>query len=87
MRPETITKALVVRIPGYRSDIRFCTKAALTLTDTVANFECRTHAIHDCGDHHIVIGEVIDYRYADIEPLVCYSGRYENLARTIHESP
>ncbi len=49
------------------------------LTDTVASFECRTHVIHDCGDHYIIIGEVIDYRYADIEPLVFYSGRYEKL--------
>ena len=49
------------------------------ITDTVAIFECRTHAIHDCGDHYIIIGEVVDYRYADIEPLVFYSGHYEKL--------
>ena len=46
------------------------------LPDTVACFECRTHQIHDCGDHYIIIGEVKRYRSAAGEPLLFYGGEY-----------
>jgi 3-hydroxy-9,10-secoandrosta-1,3,5(10)-triene-9,17-dione monooxygenase reductase component len=49
------------------------------LLDTLAHFECRTHAIHDCGDHHIIIGEVTDFQLATGEPLIFYSGEYAAL--------
>ena len=46
------------------------------LSDTLAHLECRTHAVHDCGDHHIIVGEVIDFRLSDNEPLIFYGGNY-----------
>ena len=46
------------------------------LSDTLAHLECSTHAIHDCGDHHIIVGEVIDFRLSDNEPLIFYGGNY-----------
>ncbi|RLA32583.1 MAG: flavin reductase [Gammaproteobacteria bacterium] len=46
------------------------------LSDTLAHLECRTHAIHDSGDHHIIVGEVIDFRLSDNEPLIFYGGNY-----------
>jgi 3-hydroxy-9,10-secoandrosta-1,3,5(10)-triene-9,17-dione monooxygenase reductase component len=49
------------------------------LQDTVACFECRTHAIHDCGDHHIIIGEVTGFSATTSEPLVFFAGRYGKL--------
>jgi 3-hydroxy-9,10-secoandrosta-1,3,5(10)-triene-9,17-dione monooxygenase reductase component len=49
------------------------------LADTISCFECRNHAVHDCGDHHIIIGEVVGFRSADIEPLVFYAGHYSKL--------
>lgn len=46
------------------------------LDDTLAWFECRTHQIHDCGDHFIIVGEVIDYKACEGEPLLFFGGRY-----------
>lgn len=49
------------------------------LRNTLAWFECRTDNVHDCGDHHIIIGEVVDYRSNDGEPLVFYDGQYQTI--------
>jgi flavin reductase (DIM6/NTAB) family NADH-FMN oxidoreductase RutF len=49
------------------------------LEGTLACFECRTNDVFDCGDHHIVIGEVIDYRSTDVEPLLFFDGDYQVL--------
>ena len=46
------------------------------LPGTLACFECRTHQVHDCGDHHIVIGEVEHYRYGEGQPLLFFAGDY-----------
>jgi flavin reductase (DIM6/NTAB) family NADH-FMN oxidoreductase RutF len=47
---------------------------------SVACFECRTHQIHDCGDHYIIIGEVENFRSNDGEPLLFYGGNYAALS-------
>ncbi len=49
------------------------------LPGTIACFECRTHEIHDCGDHHIVIGEIQRFRSHDGEPLLFFRGDYHEL--------
>lgn len=49
------------------------------LPDTVACFECRTHQIHDCGDHFIIVGEIESFRSSNDEPLVFYGGQYAAL--------
>ena len=46
----------------------------------LACFECRTHQIHECGDHHIVIGEVVRFETSDAEPLLFFGGKYAGLA-------
>ena len=46
------------------------------IPDTLACFECRTHQIHDCGDHYIIIGEVIRFNSSDAEPLLFFDGKY-----------
>ena len=43
---------------------------------TLACFECRTHQIHDCGDHYIVIGEVLRFISGKREPLLFFNGNY-----------
>ncbi|MET1025794.1 MAG: flavin reductase family protein [Dongiaceae bacterium] len=50
------------------------------LSDCLANFDCRTHAIHDGGDHRIFIGEVLRFN-ADTEgnPLLYFRGSYAGL--------
>lgn len=42
----------------------------------LACFECRTHQIHDCGDHYIIIGEVVRFETTDAEPLLFFGGKY-----------
>lgn len=49
------------------------------LPDTLASFECRTHEIHDCGDHHIIIGEVVRFSANDGDPLLFFSGGYRRI--------
>jgi 3-hydroxy-9,10-secoandrosta-1,3,5(10)-triene-9,17-dione monooxygenase reductase component len=46
------------------------------LSNTLAHLECRTHSIHDCGDHHIIIGDVINFELSDSKPLIFYGGNY-----------
>ncbi len=42
-------------------------------------FECRTHQIHQCGDHYIIIGEVVRFDATDAEPLLFFGGKYAAL--------
>lgn len=35
------------------------------LTDAVAWFDCQLHQLVDAGDHHIVIGQVLDFGWQD----------------------
>lgn len=49
------------------------------LDGSIAWFECRTEATHDCGDHHIIIGEVTDFAAADGEPLLFFRGEYADI--------
>ena len=43
------------------------------LAGTVATLDCRVRAAHDAGDHVIYVGEVVDLRRSDREPLVYWS--------------
>jgi len=43
---------------------------------TLACVECRTHQIHDCGDHYIVVGEVLRFASSKRKPLLFFSGKY-----------
>ena len=42
----------------------------------LARFECARHAIHDGGDHAIIIGRVTNAAIGQGEPLVFSKGRY-----------
>jgi len=46
----------------------------------LACFECRTHAIHDTGDHHIIIGEVVRFEATNGDPLMFFGGDYAAIA-------
>ena len=45
----------------------------------LAVLECRTHEIHDCGDHYIIIGEVQRFRSETGRPLIFANGKYTAL--------
>ena len=43
----------------------------------VACFECRTWSVYEGGDHHIIVGEVLDFQYDEARnSLVFHNGRY-----------
>jgi len=47
------------------------------LPDCLAYLHCRTCVVHDGGDHHILLGEVVEFELGrDTKPLVYYRGRY-----------
>jgi flavin reductase (DIM6/NTAB) family NADH-FMN oxidoreductase RutF len=51
------------------------------LADALGAMECRTTAVHDGGDHTIVVGEVVSVSEPKPggRPLIHYSGRYRTL--------
>ena len=51
------------------------------LAGTLATLDCRVRAAHDAGDHVIYVGEVVDLRRSEREPLVYWTGGYRSLAR------
>lgn len=46
------------------------------LKDCAAVLICRRHAVHEAGDHMIVLGEVADFAYADHPPLLFHLGQF-----------
>ena len=60
-------------------DFTLSTENVPVLADTVACLHCRTHQIHDCGDHFIIIGEVIRLRLIGGKPLIFFDGKYAGL--------
>jgi flavin reductase (DIM6/NTAB) family NADH-FMN oxidoreductase RutF len=51
------------------------------LADSLAVFECEAEAMHDAGDHAILIGRVVRFaRHEDGAPLVFFRGKYGALA-------
>ena len=50
------------------------------LSGALANFECRQHAIHEGGDHIILIGEVMRAKFDPRrDPLLYFNGKYRRL--------
>ncbi|MFK7874430.1 MAG: flavin reductase family protein [Paracoccaceae bacterium] len=47
------------------------------LAESVAHFACHTHAIHDGGDHIIIVGQILDYAHSDDAALVFYRGQMQ----------
>ncbi len=53
---------------------------APVLMDSLSVFECRHHAIHDGGDHFILVGEVVKASFeSGLDPLLYFRGRYRRL--------
>jgi flavin reductase (DIM6/NTAB) family NADH-FMN oxidoreductase RutF len=45
----------------------------------LASLDCHVVALHDAGDHVIVVGRVEAVRRSDVEPLVYWGGSYRRL--------
>ena len=51
------------------------------IPDALAMFDCQTEAVHDGGDHVILIGRVSELRHdPDGDPLLYYRGRYSEVS-------
>lgn len=47
------------------------------LDGALAHVDCSLHAVHEAGDHCIVVGEVVDLGvHEDADPLLYFQGRY-----------
>ncbi|MEQ7874790.1 flavin reductase family protein [Sphingomonas sp. ASV193] len=50
------------------------------LRESLSVFECRRHAVHDGGDHWILVGEVVRATFdPTLDPLLYFRGRYRRL--------
>ena len=53
---------------------------APVLRESLGVFECERHAIHDGGDHYILVGKVLKASFdATLDPLLFFRGRYRRL--------
>ncbi len=53
---------------------------APVLMESLSVFECRRHAVHDGGDHFILVGEVVKASFeSGLDPLLYFRGRYRRL--------
>ena len=50
------------------------------LKRAAASFSCAVWALHEAGDHHIVVGHVVDHRVSHEAPLLFHAGAYRHLA-------
>lgn len=57
------------------------------LSEALATIECRTTAVHEGGDHVIVLGEVVSaaVTQSDDRPLLYYLGRYHSLGQATRQ--
>ena len=50
------------------------------LAESLCVFECERFAVHDGGDHHILIGKVVKASFdASLDPLLYFRGSYRRL--------
>jgi flavin reductase (DIM6/NTAB) family NADH-FMN oxidoreductase RutF len=69
------------QLDAFRHHPGALTRAPI-LDDALAALECRTTAVHDGGDHSIVVGEVlaVSEPRPDGGPLLYYASRYRRLS-------
>jgi len=51
------------------------------IANCVANLDCRVVAAHDHGDHVVYVGEVVELRRANAEPLLYHAGSYGTFSK------
>lgn len=53
---------------------------APVLASSLGVFECEAHAVHDGGDHHLLVGQVVAARFdGGLDPLLYFRGSYRRL--------
>lgn len=58
-------------------DYRLSPSGSPLIPDAVATFDCRVNAMHDAGDHKIIVADVLDFGHdASREPLIYVRGGF-----------
>lgn len=65
---------------GY--DWHACAKGVPLIAHCLSRFECNRLAIHDAGDHSIIVGQVTRVNTQAGNPLMFYSGKYGSFQET-----
>ncbi|MDQ3246128.1 MAG: flavin reductase family protein [Pseudomonadota bacterium] len=53
---------------------------APVLKESLGVFECERHAVHEGGDHHILVGRVLKASFdPNLDPLLFFRGKYRRL--------
>lgn len=79
---QSVSQHFAQSKPDLFADIPFelSPRSVPRVPATLARFECATRQIHDCGDHFIIVGEVLEFSTAGGEPLLFFGGQYRALA-------
>ena len=56
------------------------TEEGLPTLPALARFDCTAHAVHDGGDHAIIVGRVVRFVIGEGAPLVFFGGSYGGFA-------
>lgn len=64
---------------NYRTGANGCP----LLPDCLAAIECRREAVHDAGDHVLIVGRVERMECSGNEPLIYFRGTYRALGGTV----
>jgi len=64
-----------IESPGFAVDAR----GVPLLQEAVAWFSCRLHALHEGGDHTVIVGQVLEFSSTQANPLVFYQGGYDRV--------
>lgn len=59
---------------GY--DWHACPKGVPLIAGCLSRFECTQEAVHDAGDHSLIVGRVTRASTQAADPLMFYSGKY-----------
>ena len=66
--------------PGFDGLDHAVTEDGVPVLPALARFDCAAHAVHDGGDHAIVVGRVQRFVIGTGAPLVFFQGRYGGFA-------
>ena len=75
-----LSNAMASRVPDKFAGVAWEPSAVTgspVLPGTLGHVDCTIHAVHEAGDHFVVIGRVVDLAESDAEaPLLYYRGKY-----------
>ena len=79
-RPASITFSTRVEDRFGQTEWSVGEHGAPVLMDSLSVFECHRHAIHEGGDHFILVGEVVKASFEPrLDPLLYFRGSYRRL--------